>query len=341
MLPKLKYPIIQAPMAGGFTTVDLVTAVSNAGGLGSLGAAFTMPNDLRKAIQEIKSKTQNPFNINLFTSAPPKVEKIQEYWAHVASLKKPFAFAQGALAEVPYYQYQKQIEVVLQEKVPVLSFTFDTLAKEYVDALKKNKTCVIGTATHIDEVLVLTELGVDAIVCQGKEAGGHRSTFIGNPKNALIPTMDLIQQAKRVTKIPLIAAGGIMTREDIEHALAAGATLVQMGTAFLTCKEAGTPPLHRKALLEYKQRRAVLTLAFSGRWARAIENSFIKEMAPFEKDVPAFPLPIFLLAEMRKEATNRGDFEYLPFWAGECFSKCVELSVNDLIKSLTAEKVVF
>lgn len=340
MIPKLKYPIIQAPMAGGFTTVDLVTAVSNTGALGSLGAAFTMPDELRKNIQEIKSKTKNPYNINLVTCPAPQVENVEEYWSYVTSFDKPFSFEKGAIEAFPYYNFQKQIEVALEEKVPVLSFTFDTLAKEFVVELQKNKSCVVGTATHIDEVLVLQELGVDMIVCQGKEAGGARATFIGDPQNALIPTFEFINKAAKVTKIPLVAAGGIMTKDDIEKALRAGASFVQMGTAFLTCKEAGTPPLHKKALLECKDRKAVLTKAFSGRWARAIENTFIKKMQSFEKNVPEYPIPFFLLGPMRKEATERGDLEYLPNWAGENFAKCKDQSAKDLIESLVSEKLL-
>lgn len=335
MLRRLKYPIIQAPMAGGFTSVELVASVSNAGGIGSFGAAFTSPEDLRKVIREIKAKTSAPFNINLFTNKPPEPPfETDRFCEHLKSFQQQHPFEIGKIVEAPYYQYPKQIEVLLEEKTPIFSFTLGVPDRHLVRELQKQKTCVMGVATHLEEVEALETLGVDVIVCQGKEAGGHRGTFIGNCKDGLIPTYEFMKKASKATKLPLIAAGGIMVKEDVRKAMEAGAIAVQMGTAFLTCKEAGTPPLHKKALLECHDRKAVLTTAFSGKWARGIENRFIREMAPFEKDIPSFPLPVFLLAPMRKAATERGDIEFLPLWAGERFALCRSLSVRTLLESL-------
>lgn len=322
-------------MAGEFTPVELVVAVSNAGGLGSFGAAFTPPEDLRKVIREIKAKTSAPFNINLFTNKPPQPPfDTDRFCKHLKPFQQQHPFEIGAIVEAPYYQYPKQIEVMLEEKVPVFSFTLGVPDKHLIRELQKQKTCVMGVATHLGEVEALEALGVDVVICQGKEAGGHRGTFIGDCKDGLIPTYEFVKKAHKATKLPLVAAGGIMVKEDVRKAMEAGATAVQMGTAFLTCTEAGTPPLHKKALLECHDRKAVLTIAFSGKSARGIENRFIREMAPFEKDVPPFPLPIFLLAPMRKAATDRGDIEFLSLWAGERFALCKSLSAKELILSL-------
>jgi nitronate monooxygenase len=335
MLRKLKYPIIQAPMAGGFTPVELVVAVSNAGALGSFGAAFTSSEDLRKIIREIRSKTSAPFNINLFTCEPPhKPFHIEPFCNHLKPFQDEHPFEIGPINEAPYYHYPKQIEVLMEEKIPVFSFTFGLPDKYLIRELQKQNTYVMGVATHLEEVHSLAELGVDAIICQGKEAGGHRGTFIGDVNKALIPTYEFIREACKAIKLPIIAAGGIMEKKDVRQAMKEGAMAVQMGTAFLTCNEAGTPPLHKKALLECHDRKAVLTVAFSGRSARGIENRFITEMAPFEKDVPPFPIPIFLLAPMRKAATERGDIELLSLWAGERFSLCKKLPAKELIQSL-------
>lgn len=335
MLESIRYPIIQAPMAGGITSVELVAAVSNAGALGSFAAAFTVPEDLRKAIREIKKKTSAPFNINLFTDKEPqKPYSIERFCEHLKPFQKEHPFEIGPINEAPYYHYSKQIDVILEEKVPFFSFTLGLPDPHLVRELQKQKTFVMGTATNLEEVQALEELGVDAVICQGKEAGGTRGTFLGEAQSSLIPTYEFIRKAKKITRLPLIAAGGIMVKEDVQKALKEGATAVQMGTAFLTCKEATTPALHKKALLECADRQAVLTIALSGKWARAIDNRFIQEMASFAKDVPPFPLPIFLLAPMRKTATNRGDIEFLSLWAGERFSLCKDLSAKELIASL-------
>lgn len=335
MLDQLKYPVIQAPMAGGFNTIDLVAAVSNAGAIGSLGAAFTSPDDLRKAIRDIKAKTTKPFNINLFTCAGPKPPyEIENFCNHLKPFQKEHPFEISPISTAPYYDYSQQIQVMLEEKVPIFSFTFGLPDKEMVRALQKQKTFVMGVATNIDEVHALADFGVDAVICQGKEAGGHRGTFIGDIKKSLVPVYDFVREAHKAVKLPIVAAGGIMTKEDVLKAKKEGAVAVQMGTAFLTCNEAGTPPLHKKALLECGDRKAVLTVAFSGRLARGIENRFIREMAPFEKDVPAFPIPIFILTAMRKAATDRGDIEFLSLWAGERFAQCKAQSAKALLESL-------
>lgn len=335
MLQRLKYPIIQAPMAGGITSPEFVVSVSNAGVLGSFGAAFTPPDELRKVIRQIKMGTPHPFNINLFTNPPPqKPFHVDRFCDHLKVFQKEHPFEIGNIVEAPYYQYSKQIEVILEERVPVFSFTFGLPDQNLVREMQKEKIYVMGVATNLEEAEALEEFGVNAVICQGKEAGGTRGTFIGDIHTSMIPTYEFIRKARKKIKLPLVAAGGIMVKEDIHQAMKEGATAVQMGTAFLTCTEAGTSPLHKKALLECHDRKAVLTVAFSGRLARAIDNRFIREMAPFSKDVPPFPIPIFLLGPMRKEATERGDIEFLSLWAGERFSLCQALSIKKLIESL-------
>ena len=174
MLERLKYPIIQAPMAGGFTPIELVTAVCNAGAMGSFAAAFVAPEDLRKAIRGIKEKTSSPFSINLFTcKAPTAPFHTESFCKHLERYQKENPFEIGKIIDAPYYNYPKQIEVLLQEKVPVFSFTLGLPDRHLVAELQKQKTYCLGVATHLEEIYALEELGVDAIVCQGKEAGGE------------------------------------------------------------------------------------------------------------------------------------------------------------------------
>jgi nitronate monooxygenase len=320
-------------MAGGFTTVELVAAVSNAKALGSLGAAFLKPEEIRQTVRDIKAKTAHPFNVNLFAIKPYAGKAdIEPFRSLLQKYQTEFAFEIGAPSQLP--SYESQIEALLQEKIPVFSFTFGIPEQEMIREFQKQGTYVIGTATHVEEVGALEDAGVDAVVCQGKEAGGHRGTFIGDFQKALIPTFELLAEGKRATKLPLIASGGIMEKGDVIRALHNGAAGVQMGTAFMTCFETGGNPIYKKMLLEWQGRKAVLTRAFSGRWARGVENRYIREMAPHEKEIPPYPLPHFMTQPMRKAAGTLGHPEFLSIWAGERFSHCKSMTAEELIQSL-------
>ncbi len=329
-------PLVQAPMAG-VTTPELVVAVCKAGGVGSLGAAMMQPDDLRKNIRQIKEKTRRPFNVNLFSyTTPHEVVSFENYLKKLKSYESQVGF--NATLEIqPPPSFQKQIEVLLQEEVPIFSFTFGIPPVSVIRDFHRKNAIVIGTATHLKEAQALQEIGVDFIVCQGKEAGGHRGTFLGHLNEGLIPTLEFVKMVKESIKKPLIASGGIMNGKDILHAFKAGAAAVQMGTAFLTCAESGALPPYKKALLEWKDRETVLTRAFTGRWARAISNRFTQEMEPLEQETPAFPIAQSLSAPMRKAAAATENAEFMSLWAGENFRECESFTAQELIARLTLE----
>lgn len=324
-------PLIQAPMAG-ITTPELVAAVSKAGGVGSLGAAMMQPDDIRKAIHRIRELTRRPFNVNLFIPRHPHgMIAYEAFLKHLKQYESEVGFATSTELNPPP-SFEKQVEVLLQEEVPIFSFTFGIPPIHVIRDFEKRGALVIGTATHVKEALALQEAGVDFIVAQGVEAGGHRGTFL---EDALHPTLQLLKEIKAQVKKPLIAAGGLMHGKEILSALKAGAAAVQMGTAFITCTESGAHPAYKKALLEWKNRNTVLTKAFTGKWARAVENRFTQEIDDVE--IPPFPIAQSLTGPMRKAAAAAHNAEFMSLWAGEHFRLCKAGTAQELIAKLTLE----
>ncbi len=329
---RVSLPLIQAPMAGGITTPELVAAVSKAGGVGSLGAALMQPEEIRKAIHRIRELTRRPFNVNLF-SAPPlhEMANCDPFLHHLKKYEGELGFTVSTeLLLLP--PFEKQVEALLQEEIPIFSFTFGIPPIGIIREFQKRNTLVIGTATHVKEAFALQEAGVDFIVAQGKEAGGHRGTFL---EDALLPTLQLVQECKSQVKKPCIAAGGIMHGKEIAAALKAGAVAVQMGTAFLTCAESGAHPAYKKALLEWKKRKTILTRAFTGKWARAIENRFLREIGQVE--IPPYPIARSLMNPLQKAAAKGHNAEFMSLWAGEHFPFCEAGSAQEWIAKISLE----
>ncbi|WP_420420638.1 NAD(P)H-dependent flavin oxidoreductase [Simkania sp.] len=310
---KLPFPLIQAPMAGPASHPDLTAAVSNAGGLGSFGAGYLSADKIREAIHAIRFQTEAPFNLNLFV--PGKFE------VNAAKIKASMEAMQ------PYFE--EQMSVVIEEKVPVFSFTFGIPEEKWLRQLKGEGTVLIGTATHLEEALALEQSGVDFIVAQGKEAGGHRGTFIGKEEDALDSTEVLVKELKRHVQTPIIAAGGVMNREDVKQALEWGACAVQMGTAFLTTQECPIHPKYRQILLAQEEDNTRLTRAFSGRLARGVRNRFLDEMERI--NVPDYPIQNALTRPIRQAASAQARTEFMSLWAGERAFLCQQQSVASLI----------
>lgn len=316
-LLRVEHPIIQAGMAGGATTPELVAAVSEAGGLGTLGAAYMSPDAIRDAVAEVRSLTGRPFAVNLFVPEPfdPSLYDPREVNAPLARYREELGI------EVPeevgdfVQPFEDQLAVVLEEKVPVFSFTFGVPEEAQISALKKAGIVLIGTATTVREGLVLEERGVDAMVGQGSEAGGHRGTFIGDFESAMVGTMALVPQLADSLSVPVIAAGGIMDGRGLAAALVLGAEGVQMGTAFLPCSESGIHPKYKEAVLAAKSEETSLTRAFSGKPARGIRNRFIEEME--EQEVPAYPVQNAYTKDIRAAAAKEDRIEFLSLWAGQ------------------------
>ena len=339
----VQYPIIQAPMAGGATTPELVAAVSNAGGLGSLGGGYMTPDDIRKAIKKIRKLTNKPFSVNLFIP--------EEHKASQEQIQKACNDIQRCSGELnqeikpvlaPYAQsFEEQIQVVFEEEIPVFSFTFGMLDATWTQRLKSKNILLIGTATTLPEAQALEGTDVDMIIAQGSEAGGHRGTFLGREEDALIDLFSLIPQCVDQLKIPVIAAGGIMSGRDIAAARTLGAIGVQMGTAFLSCHESGIHEKYKEVLLTQQCDNTALTRAFSGKLARGIRNKFIDCMQTKQANILDYPIQNSLTKSMRIKAKETDSTEFMSMWAGQSAVYCRDISASELITQLVdeAEKV--
>jgi nitronate monooxygenase len=336
-LLQIKYPIIQAPMAGGVTTSKLVAEVTSCGGLGTIGAGYMTPIQLREQIREIKQLTDHFFGINLFV---PNEFIVTEDEVNVANqllhpIREELNLLQYDNIEIPIMNrvmetFKTQINIIIEEKIPVCSFTFGIPPKEVIDELKKHNIILIGTATTVEEAIAIEKAGMDIVVAQGSEAGGHRGHFINGFQESLIGLMSLIPQVVDKVSIPVIAAGGIMDGRGLMASLCLGAKGVQMGTAFLTCVESGAHKLQKEAILEAKEDQIVMTRAFSGKWARGIKNKFILDMQKQEMSFPDFPVQNSLTQSIRKASTQQNNRNYMSLWSGQS----PRLAKNQTVKSL-------
>lgn len=334
---KLKVPLIVAPMAGGPTTVDLVVASSNAGALGSIGGAYSKGEIIEDFAKNVRTKTSGPIAINLFIPhniLPVAEDKIVKAIKATESYRKELNLPTPDL-QPPYEEnFDQQFESVLKIKPESLSFVFGLLDVDYVKAAKKENIYLIGTATTLDEALSLEESGIDAITLQGVEAGGHRGIFDAKVDDPQIGAFDLLKQCKTKIQIPLIAAGGIMNAQDIKQALQNGAQAVQMGTAFLTCKESGVSAPYKKVLLASDHRKTRLTRAFSGRFARGIENRFMLEMVDQSDAILPFPAQNKFTRDMRNASAKAGSPDFLSLWSGSGNGTLWTGSAEELITKL-------
>ena len=316
---EIEHPVVQAPMAGGPTTPELVAAVSNAGGLGSLGAAYLPPETLREQVREIRRRTQAPFNVNLFVPSPFEAdpERIERSGELLARYRQELGIRTLGIPSSFEESFEDQLEVVLEERVPVFSFTFGVPGEDQLHRLRDAGVITVGTATTVREGLRLEERGVEVVVAQGGEAGGHRGTFLGDFRDALIGAMALVPQMVDALSVPVIAAGGIMDGRGLAAALVLGAGAAQMGTAFLACEESGAHPEFKKAVLGAAEDETAVTRVFSGRAARGIKNRFLVEMGEHEEELPPFPVQNALTRDVRAEAQRQGRPEFMSLWAGQ------------------------
>lgn len=334
----IEYPIIQAGMAGGPTTPELVAAVSNAGGMGMLGAGYMTPEAMKNSVSKIRNLTDKPFGVNLFIPNGNVVvdgEAVSQMKEHLKSMG-PFGeeTIKVHLENTSSEQFKKQLEVILDEKVPIFSFTFGVLGEKETEQLKQQGIFVIGTATTVEEAIQLEKNHVDAIVAQGFEAGGHRGTFLRAYENSFIGTMALVPQVVDNVRIPVIASGGIMDGRGIVASLALGASAVQMGTAFLASQESGAHPKYKQAVLQSRDTDTVMTKMFSGKPARGIQNTFIESMQGYKGDIPVYPIQNALTRPMRNWAKQEENSEYMSLWAGQASSLSSETTAFDIVLQL-------
>ena len=334
----IKYPIIQAPMAGGATTPELISEVSDFGGLGSLGAAFLSGDAIKENIDAIRAKTDKPFNVNLFV---PELAELDEKKLKLMDKKLEPYLKKYDLdkpePKAPFYpaNINDQIDAIIERNVSIVSFTFGIPEKNIIDKLKNEGVTLIGTATTVEEALAIEKAGFDIVVAQGSDAGGHRGTFLRSYQESMIGTMALVPQVVDAVSIPVIAAGGIMDKRGIAAALALGADAVQMGTAFLTCLEAGIPGCYKQKLLNTKTDSTIVTKVFTGRPARGIQNEFTQALANSDHELLDFPIQGSLTKTIRQAASKEKNTELMSIWAGQAASLSKALTVEALMKKLT------
>ncbi|QRG70739.1 NAD(P)H-dependent flavin oxidoreductase [Brevibacillus choshinensis] len=336
---QIKWPLIQAGMAGGTTTPELVAAVSEAGGLGTLGAGYMSAEQIRQSIRTIRELTDKPFGVNLFI--PEAYDGEQPVSASVAAVMNGVREGLGIPLDPVVARFaepfEEQMAVVLEEQVPVFSFTFGVLEPRWLAELKQRGVTVIGTATTVREAVALEASGVDMIAAQGTEAGGHRGSFLPDSPSNLVGTMALVPQIVDRVNIPVIAAGGIMDGRGMVAAFALGAQAVQMGTAFLTCVESGAHPAYKREVRETTDEATVITRAFSGKAARGIQNEFMTLLAPLDGELPPYPVQNALTRDIRTAAAKQDRTEFLSLWAGQAASLSRGLRAAELVAKLVEE----
>ncbi|WP_106768792.1 NAD(P)H-dependent flavin oxidoreductase [Paenibacillus faecalis] len=315
----IRYPIFQAPMAGGPTTPDLIAAVSNAGGLGNLGAGYLTAQQIRTAIQEIRQQTDQPYGVNLFVPEQPTEsdETIAQMTNHLNFYRQKLGIPQSPMIQKSSESFEEQVQVLLEERVPVFSFTMGIPSQDVIQAMKKRGTFVIGTATTVDEAIRLEAAGVEAIVAQGSEAGGHRGTFLKDIPQSLVGTMALVPQIVDHVSIPVIAAGGIMDGRGLIASVALGASAVQMGTAFLASPESGAHEAYKQKLLTAHEDSTDITQAYSGKAARGVLTTFMTDMQCYTGKIPAYPIQNAMTRDIRQAAAKANNPEYMSLWAGQ------------------------
>jgi nitronate monooxygenase len=333
----IELPLIQAPMAGSQGS-ELAAAVSLAGGLGSLPCAMLKLDALRAELQAIRAKTDRPFNVNFFCHLGPQVDAKRE--AAWRALLMPYLEEYGiVLPEGPAASAREPFsaaaaDVIEPFKPAVVSFHFGLPEPPLLARVKSWGSKVLSSATTVREAQWLQKQGVDAIIAQGAEAGGHRGMFLSEDLTTQLGTLALVPQISNAVDLPVIAAGGIADASGVKAALALGAAGVQVGTAYLLCPEATTSAVHRAALKSERRFHTALTNLFSGRPARGIMNRLMAELGPINGSAPAFPLAAGALAPLRKKAESLGVGDFSPLWSGQNASGCREISAALITQGL-------
>jgi nitronate monooxygenase len=334
----IEHPILQAPMAG-VTSPQLCIAAAEAGALGSVAGAMLTVDGLRQEIQVVKQATGRPFNVNFFVHKPPKPDADRDArWrqrlaAFYAELGVPADAKGGSRAAFD----ATACDLLLEFKPKVASFHFGLPDRALVQKLKAAKILVISSATTAEEARWLESEGVDAVIAQGNEAGGHRGMFLTDDIARQPGTMALVPQVVDAVKVPVIAAGGIGDGRGIAAALALGAAGVQIGTAFMLTPEAKTAPMHRAALKQANDNSTTLTNVFTGRPARGIVNRIIREVGPMSADAPAFPLAAEATQPLRGPAEAKGSTDFTPLWSGQAPTLAREMPAGELVKRMVGE----
>ncbi len=312
----IDHPIVQGPFGGGLSTVELLGAVSDGGGLGSFGAHVLDGAGITELVAACRARTARPFNINLWVPQPGEPSALA---AEDAARLRPYYTELGVeppeTLAVP--NYSEQLAAVLDAGPPVVSFVMGIPDATFVAAARARGMITIGTATTVEESIAIEDAGLDAVIASGSDAGGHRGAFLRPVRESLVGTFSLIPQVAQAVSIPVVAAGGIADARGVAAALTLGADAVQVGTGFLATEQSGASPVHRAALRTPEAGVTVLTRLFSGRTARGIANRFVREFVAFEDAVPPYPAQNALMMPIRKAAAQQGNAQLLNLWSGQ------------------------
>ncbi|WP_375738319.1 NAD(P)H-dependent flavin oxidoreductase [Pseudomonas boanensis] len=341
-LLSIEHPIIQAPMVG-VSTPKLAAAVSNAGGLGSIGIGASTPAQARILITETRALTARPFNVNLFCHRPAQADPCREaaWLEHLRPLFAEFdAEPPGAIREIykSFLADLEMLDVLLAERPAVVSFHFGLPEQGWIDALKRAGIRLLASATTLEEAEQVERAGVDAVVAQGIEAGGHRGVFEPEKGDAGIGTFALVRLVARHSRLPVIAAGGIMDGQGIAAALALGAEGAQLGTAFVSCPESSANAAYRQALKGERAAHTQITAAISGRPARGLVNRLFTDVgAAGAPTLPDYPITYDVAKALHAAASAKGCNDFAVQWAGQGASLAREMPAGELVKLLVKE----
>jgi len=338
----IDHPIIQAPMAG-YVGSEMAVAVLGAGGLGSLPCGLLTPKQVREEAAKIRTQTRKPINLNFFCHRPKPDEAVESAWRkRLAPYYVELGLDPNAPITAPPLRRPFDAEMcdaVVELKPEIVSFLFGLPEASLVKRIKAANCFIVATATTVAEGRWLEEHGVDAVIAQGIEAGGHRGMFLNNDVASQVGTFVLVPQMVDAVKLPVIAAGGIGDGRGIAAALALGASAVQMGTAFLFCPESRASAFQRTALKTAHDDSTALTNVFTGRPARAVITQFVREQGPLTDSAPSYPFAANAVQPLRAAAESRGstDYTYLPM--GQAAPLGRELPAGELTRKLAAEAV--
>jgi nitronate monooxygenase len=337
---KINYPLVQAPMLG-VTTPEMVAAVSNEGGLGSLPVGLLSPEKTRELIQKTKALTDKPFAVNLFAHDIPAIDvQNTETLQHKLSdmvRKYNLSYQPLNINLIRHYSYQEQIGTLIDENIPVVSFTFGVIDDNSIQQLHDKGIIIIGTATSVREAIHLDNIGIDIITAQGIEAGGHRGTFLEDEPLPQVGTFSLIPQVADKVKRPVLAAGGIMDGRTFKAALILGAQGAQVGTAFVGSDESLAVNSYKNALKTSLDTDTVLTRAFSGRWARGIRNTFHDQVQRLNINYPPYPILNTLTGPIRSAAQKSDNKAFTTLWAGQSAAMARFQPAAEIFRALIAE----
>ncbi|MEV6304402.1 nitronate monooxygenase [Actinoplanes sp. NPDC051861] len=333
----IEHPVVQGPFGGGMSAVGLAAAVSAAGGLGSFGANHLAPAAITDLVAELRAAVPagRPFNVNLWVPHPEEAD-LRPVPADLERLRP--LYERFGLAVPTGYQpppaFDEQVDALLAAEPPVISFVMGVPPARVVAEARRCGIVTIGTATTVDEAVALQEGGLDVVVASGSDAGGHRGAFLRPVTESLVGTFSLVPQVADAVRVPVVAAGGIADRRGVTAALALGADGVQVGTGFLATVESGASPVQKAALAGPGARVTVLTRLFSGRHARGILNTLIRELAAEEARVPAYPVQNTLMQPLRRASAQRDDPGYTNLWAGQAAALSRPVTAKEYLESL-------